>query len=246
MLDERVILVTGASRGIGRAIATRAAAAGARVVLAARDAKRLAEVAAAIGERATAVVCNVRDESACQTLLTRVRDEHGGLDALVNNAAAMIPGTVEGYATDDLRLVLDTNVIAPFTLMRDALPLLEGREGATIVNILSLAPTVAQPGLGVYAASKAALLALTDALREEVRERGIRVGAILPGSTRTALRRELGDADGTGDTGDDWMLDPNDVADAVLTMLTMPPRALISRLDVRPVRRKGRPHPPRR
>ncbi|MFG0320013.1 MAG: SDR family oxidoreductase [Planctomycetota bacterium JB042] len=237
-LTGRVLLVTGASRGIGRAVAVRAARDGARVVLVARDGDALEALAGECGEAAVAHAADVRSEAEVARLLEEVAERFGGLDVLVNNAGVMVPGPIASFGTDDFRHVFDTNVLGPFLLMRGALPLLAGRDGATIVNVASLAPTVAQPGLGVYAASKAALLALTDALREEAREGGIRVASILPGSTRTSLFEPDGDGS--------WMLDPDDVADAILRVATAPPRALQSRVEVRPVRRRRREHPPRR
>lgn len=236
----RIAVITGASRGIGRQTAERAAHEGFdRVVLVARSADLLAAVAAAIGDAALPVTADVTREDDVLRVAREVRDRFGACDLLVNNAAAMVAGPIESYATGDLDLLLATNVRGPVLLMREFVPLLRGRERATIVNVASLAPTVANPGLGVYAATKAALIAAGDALREEVREDGIRVSAVLPGSTRTSL---------LGDEGSDrdWMLDPTDVARAILSVANAPAGALVSRIEVRPLRRKPRQHPARR
>ena len=141
-------------------------------------------------------------------------------------------GGAEGAGTDDRSRWLALYVLCTGMLM----VVLD----ATIVNVASLAPTVANPGLAAYAASKAALIAISDAFREEVRDDGVRVAVILPGSTRTSLfGRDLTEDDA-------WMLDPDDVAQTIRAVWAAAPGALLSRVEVRPLRRKARSHPPRR
>ncbi len=235
-----VAVVTGASRGIGRQVALRLAAEGASIVLVARDAAALREVAKRCGPRALVVPADVSDEDAVRGMATEVARHFNGVDLLINNAAVMIPGRIEDADGADVRQVLLTNLAGPIYCMRHFLPLLRGRPRPTIVNVASLAPTAPNPGLGVYAASKAGLIAVNDALREEVRDDGIRVSVVLPGSTRTSIHgRHL-------DTNDDWMLDPDDVATAILEIYRAPASALHARIELRPVRKRPREHPPRR
>jgi len=239
-MHGKVAVITGASRGIGREIAEQCARSGAHVFVVARSADAVKAVTSEMGPNAHPFAMDVRREDSVQDLAGEVRRLYGGADLVVNNAAAMIPGEVATYPTQDFLVTLHTNVVGPFLFMREFLPLLKGRPGATIVNVASLAPTAANPTLGAYAASKAALLALTDAMREEVREQGVRLASILPGSVRTQLHgRELTD-------DDDWMLDPEDVAEAVLAIYHASDKALLSRVELRPLRKRVRKHRTRR
>jgi NAD(P)-dependent dehydrogenase (short-subunit alcohol dehydrogenase family) len=234
LLQDKVVVVTGASRGIGRKVAETCAADGARVFVVSRNSDAVTAVARAIGKNAHPFAMDVRREDAVQDLSEEVKRLYGGCDLLVNNAAVMMPGEIATFPTLDFLDTLHTNVLGPFLFMREFLPLLAGRAGATIVNIASLAPTAPNPKLGAYAASKAALLALSEALREEVREEGIRVAVLLPGSVRTSLHhRELTDDDA-------WMLDPEDIADAVLDVYRAREGALFSRVEVRPLKKRER------
>lgn len=238
--SKSVAVVTGASRGIGRRTAQVIAGQMDHVVIVARGAADLEQVSAEIGPKAVPVEADVATDVGVRAVTDLVRDRFGGCDLLVNNAAAMVSGNIADYSTEDLDRLLATNIRGPFLLMRDLLPMMLGRERPTVVNVASLAPTVPNPGLGAYAATKAALITLTEAFREEVREDGVRVSVILPGSTRTSLfGREI--------TEDDrWMLDPDDVATAIAHIYDASPGAVPSRIDVRPLRRRTRTHPPRR
>ena len=239
-MKRPVAIITGASRGIGRRTAERCAEAFAHVICVGRDEAALDVVCRGIGERAIAHTCDVRAEDAVRTLFERVKAEFGAADLVVNNAAVMVSGPVRAMSADDFDAITATNLRGPFLVMRECLPLLDGQPGATIVNVASLAPTAANPTLGAYAASKAGLIALSDALREEVRESGVRVAVVLPGSTATSLHPVSDVRD------EDWMLDPDDVAEAIVSIYQAPTRALISRVELRPVRRRPRRHPPRR
>jgi short-subunit dehydrogenase len=173
--------VTGASSGIGEGAARwLARTRDARVVLVARREERLRELAASIGGGATYVAVDVTEDGAPEAVRDHVRSEHGRLDALVNNAGARFTGgTVE-----DLRKTLEVNFFAPVRLTEALLPQLRS-DGGSVVNVASVAGRVARPSTGAYSASKAALIAWSDALRAEEASEGVHVGTVLPGFIKT-------------------------------------------------------------
>lgn len=188
-LEGKVAVVTGASSGIGEAAARELARRGAAVVLAARNEEKLAELERGIfaaGGRALAVKTDVSDASSLRKMVERTVGEFGSLDILVNNAGVGLSGRVAEVRAEDLRYVMEVNLIGPLGCIQAALPHM-GR-GGRIVNVSSVVGKRAIPKVGGYCASKFALNALSDALRVEVAERGITVTSVYPGTTRTAFR----------------------------------------------------------
>ena len=180
-LAGRVGVVTGASAGIGAAVARALAAAGMTVILGARRAERLAEVCAAIrtdGDRADFVATDMRDEAQVERLIATAVERHGQIDALVNNAAIGTVRTIADGRTEDWRAILETNVLGPLTACRAALRHMLPRRRGDILNMTSASAYEAWPYLAVYAASKAAIHSLSRGLRAEVAGRGIRVMTI--------------------------------------------------------------------
>lgn len=193
-LEGEVAIVTGGSRGIGRAIAEGFAAAGARVVVAARDRARCEEVAQEIeraGGAAAAVPFDLSDPSTFEPLVAATVETFGRLDVLVNNGAILKPHFIEKLNADELTLLHDTNVRGPVLLSRTALPHLEGGseagEGGRIVNIGAVAGHRPMQGLGAYGASKAALISWTKVMAQEWSPRGVRVNGLTPGSVATDM-----------------------------------------------------------
>ncbi len=232
-LDDRVALVTGGNRGIGRGVAEALAAEGATVALTARDEGAAREAARAIGGRALGLGCDVRSEEQVARMFERLDEAAGGPDVLVNNAGVGIFAPVSDLSPEDWRTVIETNLNGPFYCCHHALPRMRRRGGGYIVNISSLAGKNPFPTAAAYNASKFGLNGFSEALMMEVRDQGIRVSYVMPGSVAT----EFGD----GSEGkDDWALRPADVAEVVLDLLRAPPRALFSRVEMRPSR------PPRR
>lgn len=227
-LFNKVALVTGGNRGIGLAIARALADAGCHVIVSARDELTLKKGAKQIGRGVVPLVCDVRDPIAVQKLLATIKGRFGRLDILINNAgvthsnvnAAQLP--IETW-----REVIDTNLTGMFLVTRAALPLI--KRGGAIVNNLSIAAKRAFPGSSAYSASKHGALGFTDALREELREKGIRVIALLAGATDTAIWNTL-----WPDAPRKKMMSPEIVAQAVINALTLPLNCTLEELVIRP------------
>jgi NADP-dependent 3-hydroxy acid dehydrogenase YdfG len=189
-LHGKVCLVTGASSGIGEATAMRLAQGGAAVVAAARRSERLEALTERIegdGGRALAVQTDVTDEGQARALIDRARSELGRLDVLVNNAGVMLLGPVEGADTDEWRRMVDVNVMGLLYCTHAALPVMREQGSGHIVNLSSVAGRIARAGTAVYNATKWAVGAFSEALRQEALHSGIRVTVIEPGITTTEL-----------------------------------------------------------
>jgi 3-oxoacyl-[acyl-carrier protein] reductase len=233
MLTDKVAVVTGGTKGIGLAIAEALLDQGAKVYVCARD---RAEIEAVV-ERLNGVgeiygkVCDVRVEEQVVGLLDSCERRFGGVDILVNNAGIGIIGkTVEEISGDEFRQTLETNVFGVFYFCHHAIPMMKRRGGGYILNISSLAGQNPHPGMAAYNASKFGLNGFTEALMQEVRHDDIKVSYICPGSVNT----EFG-----GDTPSEekaWQLQPADISQVVIDLLEMDPRALPSKVELRPSR----------
>jgi NAD(P)-dependent dehydrogenase (short-subunit alcohol dehydrogenase family) len=196
-LTGKVALITGASRGIGEAIAKAYAAAGASVVLSSRKQEGLDSVAAQIaaaGGRALAVAAHTGDATAVQTLVSRTVESFGSIDILVNNAATNPHfGPILTAEESHWDKILDVNVKGYFRLAQACAPHMRQRGGGKIINIASVAGKLVQPGMGIYCVSKAAVLMLTEVLAVELATDNIQVNAIAPGYIKTAFSRAVWD-----------------------------------------------------
>jgi 3-oxoacyl-[acyl-carrier protein] reductase len=196
-LGGQVALVTGASQGLGRAIAEALAGAGATVALVARSADRLAEVAAAIaaaGGRAEAIPADVSQDGEPQRVVDAVVEKLGRLDILVNNAGVTRDTLLPRMGDDEWDVVLATNLRAPFLFMRAASrPMMQQRYGR-IVNVASVSGLIGNPGQANYSASKAGLVGLTKTAAKELAGRKITVNAVAPGFIASEMTAALGPA----------------------------------------------------
>jgi len=194
-LDDTVAIVTGASRGIGRAIAEAYAAAGARVVLASRTQEALDEVAAGIAEaggEALALAAHTGSDEAVQSLVARVTEAWGGVDVLVNNAATNPHfGPILTSDASHWDKTYDVNVKGYFRMVQACAPSMIARGGGSVINVASVAGERPMPGMGVYCVSKAAVLMLTEVLAAELARKGVRVNAIVPGFVKTQFSSVL-------------------------------------------------------
>jgi 3-oxoacyl-[acyl-carrier protein] reductase len=228
---KRVAVVTGGNRGIGRGIAEALAKDGTTVALTSRDAAAAAKAAAEIGGGAKGYACDVRDPASVAALFAAVDRDLGGLDVLVNNAGVGHFAPVSEMSLDDWHAVIETNVNGVFYCTREAIPRMRARGAGYVFNVSSLAGRNAFPGAGAYCASKHAVNGFSEVLFQEVREMGIRVTYLMPGSVATEFGR--GSA-----AKQDWALQPSDVGEMVVDLLHTSPRALHSRVEMRPARPK--------
>ena len=231
-LAGKTALVTGASRGIGRAIALRLSELGARLLLVARDEAALAAVQQQIahqGETAEIFSCDLASTSEISTLAARI-EAAGGCEILVNCAGiSRIGKPLHEMPVEDFDAILATNLRAPYLLMRAVVPQMIARGSGYIVNISSLAGQGPLANGAAYAASKWALNGLTYSAAEELRTHNIRVSVVAPGSVNT----------GFGGAGKDRakMLQPEDVAGVVAMLVTQPPQSFISEVRMRPTQK---------
>src|SRR5438132_3705021 len=193
-LADRRILITGASRGIGRALAEQAARSGASLAIVARSADQLQSVADSLtahGAKVTAIPADVTSDADRQRILTTVVERLGGLDVLINNAGIGSFGHFSSSSEEVLRQVMEVNFFAPAELIRLAIPILTRGEQPAIVNIASMCGRRGLPAWPEYSASKFAVCALTEALRGEMVRFQIDVLLILPGLTHTEMGSHL-------------------------------------------------------
>jgi 3-oxoacyl-[acyl-carrier protein] reductase len=234
---DEVAIVTGGSRGIGRAIVEALAGEGWRVFLCSRTRRSveqaLAELAGRFGDRIEGRAVDVRREEPVAEFVGWVRERAGRLDCLVNNAGLGVFGPVDSLSGDEWREVIETNLSGPFYFLRAAAPALKER-GGWVINIASLAGKNPFAGGAAYNASKFGLVGFSEAAMLDLRHHGVRVAAILPGSVDTGFGHPGGGSSGKRDQS--WRLAPEDVARAVLDFLAYPDRALPSLLELRPSR----------
>jgi NADP-dependent 3-hydroxy acid dehydrogenase YdfG len=240
-LDGRVALVTGASSGIGEATAIALAGAGAAVAIGARRKDRLDALAATLrddGARVLQLDLDVTDEQACRAAVDRTRAELGGLDVLVNNAGVMLLGTILGADTEDWRRMLHTNVLGLMYMTHAAIEGMVEQGSGDVVNISSVAGRQARKGAGVYNASKWAVNAFSESLRQEVTGRGVRIGLVEPGAVATELSSHITQPAARQASQDMAAsmrtLRAEDIARAVLYLVTQPPHVAVNEILVRP------------
>lgn len=230
-LKGAVALVTGASRGIGKAVAEALAAEGARLVLSALTVKTLEATASALradGAEVETVAGDVGEEADVEAMIAAA-GRWGRLDVLVNNAGIGAKGPLAETAPADFDRVFRTNVRGPYLTMRAAIPLMKRQGGGTIVNLASLAAVNPVPNRAAYAATKWALLGLSRSVLQEVRKDGIRVLIVEPGSTLTDFGH-----DPSKMAQAEKLLRPEDVARIVVAALRLPARATVSEIEIRP------------
>jgi 3-oxoacyl-[acyl-carrier protein] reductase len=231
-------LVTGATKGIGYGIARAILRAGGRVMITGRDQDRVTaavrSLAAEAGDeaRVAGVVADVRDRAADEAAVAATVTRFGGFDTLVNNAGVGGFAEVASMSDEDWGRVIDTNLTGAFYCSRAAIPWLKQAGGGWIISIASLAGRNFFPGGAAYCASKAGLVAFSEALMQEVRFDNIRVSVIMPGSVATDFSGPSGRED------ESWKLTPDDIAEVVMNLLRHPVRSLPSKVEIRPAKTK--------
>jgi 3-oxoacyl-[acyl-carrier protein] reductase len=232
-LAAAVALVTGGSRGIGRAIALRLAKLGASVAICGRDAKALAATEAELKQSGSTVhsqVADVSQSADVTTLVDKIQAALGPISILVNNAGIGLFGPAHEKTEADWDRVLNTNLKSVFLVSRAVAPSMIQRKAGDIINISSLAGRNAFAGGGIYCASKWGLQGLSACMAEDLREHGIRVSVVSPGSVATAFSTR-------GSKDPAKVLSPEDVAHAVEMIVTQSPQSFLSEIQLRPLRK---------
>ena len=230
-------MITGGTRGIGRAIAQSLLMEGAAVAICGQRQESVdlavAELAAETAGKVKGKAADVRNHEQVAELFRFVDAEFGALDALVNNAGIGIFRHVRELSLDEWKTTLETNLYGAFYCSREALFRFATGRAGYIVNISSMAGANAFAGGAAYNASKFGLTGFTEAMLQDVRSENVRVSTIMPGSVATEFSGRAA-ADGAN-----WKIWPEDVADVVRLLLQMPARTVVSRVEVRPARTKG-------
>ena len=232
-LTGQSALITGASRGIGLAIARRLGQMGARLAICARDANRLEQASSALtrdGIQNIALPADVTSAAGVSAIVAVASKSFGAIDILVNNAGIGRFGPIHEFNEADWDALLDTNLKGVFLASREVIPGMISRGRGHIINIASLAGKNSFAGGSVYCASKWGLLGLTYCMAEDLRGYGIRVAAICPGSVATEFSSHPGKKM-------DNILQPEDVAHAVAMVLTEAPQSFISEVLLRPTKK---------
>jgi NAD(P)-dependent dehydrogenase (short-subunit alcohol dehydrogenase family) len=229
--QDKVAVITGGGSGIGLAIAHTFAASGYSVVITGRDAKRLQKATKELSttkSHISPIACDVRDPASVERLFQEIGKHHSRIDVLINNAGvAHGLAPVDQLSVETWKEVIDTNLTGTFLVTRAALPLM--RAGGTIVNNLSVAALQPFAGMSAYNASKFGALGFTQALREDLRKRGIRVLALLPGATDTEIWGQF-----WPDAPREKMISAETVAQAVLHAVSAPANTAIEEIRIGP------------
>ena len=230
-IKDKVVVITGGTKGIGRAIAEKLLKEEAKIFICARNESEIKQALEKLGgnEQVKGEICDVRSEEQVKSMLDECKRVFGGVDVLINNAGVGFIGkTVEEMSPDKFRQTLETNLFGVFYTCHYAIPQMKERGGGYILNISSLAGQNPHPKMAAYNASKFALNGFTEALMQEVRQDDIKVSYICPGSVNTNF--------GGDEPSDEkaWQLQAEDIAQTVLDLLDFPANALPSKVEIRP------------
>jgi NADP-dependent 3-hydroxy acid dehydrogenase YdfG len=240
-LDGKVVVITGASSGIGEATAEALAAEGAIVVAAARREERLEDLKQRVEARGTRVMtvqCDVTDEQQAHDLIRKANQEFGHVDILVNNAGVMLLSKIEKGLSDQWRQMNDVNVLGLLYVTNAAIEVMKRQGSGHIVNISSVAGRRSNPTTGVYSGTKYAVNAISEALRGELVEDGIRVTIVEPGAVATELTNHITDEEVlevVKATQEMEHLESEDIANAVAYAVTQPGRVNINEILIMPM-----------
>ncbi|MBD3279637.1 MAG: SDR family NAD(P)-dependent oxidoreductase [Candidatus Pacebacteria bacterium] len=238
-LQDQVVLITGASKGLGAALARKLASQGAQIALLARGEQDLQQVKTQIKDqegRAEYFVADVTDYQQVETAVQQVNEHFGQIDVLINNAGIWHQGSVADHSPAKIEQLFKVNAIGPIYLAKAALPILKQQPQAQILNVISTAGLGPRAEWGVYAASKAALKGFSDSLKLELQDSKIRVMSFYPGGMKTGIFAEAGFAQGR-DTS--WMMEPERVATVIGLMLSQPLEISMDHVEVRKLGHRG-------
>ena len=230
-MQDKIVLITGGTKGIGYATAAAFHKEGAKIFLCARNESQLKRVLGDFDGNAEGMACDVRSESQVKQAVDECVRVFGGIDVLVNNAGIGLFGKlVEEISPDEFRAVIETNLNGTFYMCHHALPVIKNRGGGYIFNVSSLAGQNAHPRMSAYNASKFGLNGFTEALMLEARQDDVRVSLVCPGSVNT----EFNDEEITDEKA--WQLHADDIARAIVDMMRYPSNAHASKIELRPAK----------
>jgi NADP-dependent 3-hydroxy acid dehydrogenase YdfG len=240
-LSQRVVIVTGASSGIGEATAIALASEGAKVVAVARRSDRLealAEEIRAQGGTFHPMTADVADEVQIRDVVAKTQEQFGRIDALVNNAGVMLLGPIDGANTEDWRRMIDVNLLGLMYATHAVLPTMKAQKTGHIINVSSVAGRTIAPYGAVYSATKFAVGAFSESLRQQVYQDNIRVTIVEPGVVATELVQHITHAD-TKNMAEEFYgsmktLNSEDIANAIVYALTQPDHVNVNELLIRP------------
>ncbi|MFG1856439.1 SDR family NAD(P)-dependent oxidoreductase [Actinomadura geliboluensis] len=236
-LAGKIVLVTGASSGIGEATALALSAAGADLAVGARRADRLATLADKAPGEVLPLNLDVTDQQSVQAAVAATVEHFGGLDVLVNNAGVMLSGPIAGADTTEWTRMVETNLLGSMYAVHAALPHLLKSKG-TVLQVSSTSGRIASAGGAVYAATKFGVNAFSEALRQEVTAQGVRVVIVEPGFVSTELADHISDpatrAAAQQMAASMRTLQPDDIANAVVYALTQPEHVAVNEILIRP------------
>jgi 3-oxoacyl-[acyl-carrier protein] reductase len=243
MFNEQVVIITGASSGIGAATALALAQRGARLCLLARSIETLAEVAdAALAQGAADVLiqfCDVRDETSVNAAMAVAHARFGRIDALINSAGLSLNGAVNGYALADWQTVIETNLTGTFLCCRAVLPFMLQQAAeplrGQIINLSSGAGRNGIKNMAAYCAAKFGVIGFTESLAHEVRNDDIRVSVLLPASTATNFSHTARRLNEPASQDIGYALTAQEVAEVIVAMLAQPPQSWMSEVVLRPL-----------
>lgn len=227
-IENKVAVVTGGTRGIGRAIAERLSREGARVAICGRRQKSVDEALASLASTGEAfgMAADVSKRDEVREFISNVERKFGAIHILINNAGAGVFHSVADLTPEDWDRLIGLNLSGVFYCCHEVLPIFRRLQGGDVINISSLAGKNAFAGGAAYNASKFGLNGFSEAMMLDHRHEGVRVSYIMPGSVNTEF--------GGGSGGSDWKIAPEDIAEVVVSLLRMPRRTTISRVEIRP------------
>jgi 3-oxoacyl-[acyl-carrier protein] reductase len=226
----RVILITGASKGIGKAAAEAFNANGDTVIATSRNINKGSELTSEIRKGYFTKVCDVTDENNIKELIENIRSEFGRIDILINNAGIAVFHEIINTSMDEFKAQLNTNLLGTFLTSKYVIQLMMERKSGQIYNIISVSALKPFANNGAYAASKSGALMLTKVLREEVKKYNIKVCAVIPGATKTEIwsQRAL-------EKYGDVMMNPEDIANTIVSLSKQSDRIVTEDIILRPM-----------
>ena len=236
-LKDKIVIVTGSSDGLGKALAIRLAREGSQIILMARSEEKLKSVKeeiTAAGGNADYVVCDMTRDDSIHSAVEQVKQRYGGVDVLVNNAGIWRPGKTEDLPPEIVHAIFETNAIGPILMTREVLPVLKSRGGGQILNVLSIAGVEEVVDYGVvYTATKHAMQGFTDCLKQECMPHNTRVMGFYPGGMATNIMAAAGITNVPAEQMAKTAMRPEDVAELLTFMLKEPGDVILDHVEMR-------------